>query len=419
MRGFGNPEETFVREQVMDVAAEALGMDPVEFRLQNLCQLGDPGVFGPEFPITSSGMADCLRIGAERIGWKTRRGAPGAGGRAGARAPSTGEAAPPDGPCPRRRGLGVSCMAHNSGAWPVHVEHSNAFIKFREDGSAVLTIWPASVGTNAFTSLAQIAAEVLGIPFETVSVVWGDTDTNLYEIGSHASRTVYILGQAVERAAVDARNNLLARAAKTLGVSADALDMRDGMVFAPGRPSVAMTVAEVAKRSIYDLHDVDQIVGKASFSPSTSPPPYQALFAEVEVDIETGEVDVLKMVVVNDSGRAINPMTVEGQLEGGAAQGIGYALHEDPVLDATTGRMLTDDFDTYKIPGSLDMPELETILLEQPDPTGPFGAKGVGEPGCVNQAPAIANAIYDAVGVRIWSLPMTPEKVLAALKGRT
>ncbi len=177
-----------------------------------------------------------------------------------------------------------------------------------------------------------------------------------------------------------------------------------------------MTVAEVAKRSIYDLHDVDQIIGKASFSPSTSPPPYQALFAEVEVDIETGEVDVLKMVVVNDSGRAINPMTVEGQLEGGTAQGIGYALYEDPVLDLSTGRMLTDDFDTYKIPGSLDMPELETILLEQPDPTGPFGAKGVGEPGCVNQAAAIANAIYDAVGVRIWSLPMTPEKVLAALK---
>jgi xanthine dehydrogenase molybdenum-binding subunit len=308
-------------------------------------------------------------------------------------------------------------MAHNSGAWPVHVEHSNALIKFREDGSVVLTVWPAPVGTNAFTSLAQIAAEVLGIPFETVSVVWGDTDINLYEIGSHASRTMYILGQAVERAAADAREKLLARASKTLGVPAETLDVRDGRVFAALQPTVAVSVAEVAKRSIYDLYDVDQIVGKASFSPSTSPPPYQALFAEVEVDVETGEVAVLKMVVVNDSGRAINPMTVEGQLEGGTAQGIGYALYEDPVLDPGSGRMLTDDFDTYKIPGSLDMPGLETILLEQPDPTGPFGAKGVGEPGCVNQAPAIANAIYDAVGVRIWSLPMTPEKVLAALKG--
>ena len=420
MRGFGNPEETFVREQVMDMAAEVLGMDPVEFRLQNLCQLGDPGTFGPDFPITSSGMGDCLRIGAERIGWNARLSARSVAGHGGASTATTAEAASATSaasPSPRRRGFGVSCMAHNSGAWPVHVEHSNALVKFREDGSVVLTAWPAPVGTNAFTSLAQIAAEVLGIPFETVSVVWGDTDINLYEIGSHASRTVYILGQAVERAATDARKKLLGRASKTLGLPADALDIRDGMVFAPAQPSVCMSVAEVAKRSIYDLYDVDQIVGKASFSPSTSPAPYQALFTEIEVDVETGEVDVLKMVAVNDSGRAINPMTVEGQLEGGTAQGIGYALCEDPVLDSSTGRMLTDDFDTYKIPGSLDMPELEIILLEQPDPTGPFGAKGVGEPGCVNQAAAIANAIYDAVGVRIWSLPMTPEKVLAALRG--
>ena len=413
MRGFGNPEETFMREQVMDMAAEALGMDPVEFRLQNLCQLGDPGTFGPDFPITSSGMADCLRIGAERIDWKTRRS--GGAARAKATMDAASAAATPS-PNPRRRGLGVACMAHNSGAWPVHVEHSNALIKFREDGSVVLTVWPAPIGTNAFTSLAQIAAEVLGVPFDSVSVVWGDTDTNLYEIGSHASRTMYILGQAVERAAEDARKNLLARASKILGIPMDALDVRDGTVIAPGEAGVAVPVAEVAKRSIYDLRDVDQIVGKASFSPSTSPPPYQALFAEVEVDIETGEVQVVEMVMVNDSGRAINPMTVEGQLEGGTAQGIGYALYEDPVFDSITGRMLADDFDTYKIPGSLDMPELETILLEQPDPTGPFGAKGVGEPGCVCQAAAIANAIYDAVGVRIWSLPMTPEKVLGALR---
>jgi CO/xanthine dehydrogenase Mo-binding subunit len=125
---------------------------------------------------------------------------------------------------------------------------------------------------------------------------------------------------------------------------------------------------------------------------------------------------VIKMVMVNDNGRSINPMTVEGQLEGGAAQGLGYALWEQPVLDPETGRVLTDDFDTYKIASALDMPDLEVILLEQPEPTGPFGAKGVGEPGCVNQAPAIANAIYDAVGVRIWSLPITPEKVLEALE---
>ena len=161
---------------------------------------------------------------------------------------------------------------------------------------------------------------------------------------------------------------------------------------------------------------MEQFTGSSSYRPSDSPPPYQTVFSEVEVDTETGEVKVPKMVVVNDSGRAINPMTVEGQLEGGASQGLGYALWEKPVMDTDTGQVLTDDFDTYKIATTLDMPELETVLLEQPEPSGPFGAKGVGEPGCVNQAASIANAIYDAIGVRIWKLPITPERVLEALK---
>ncbi len=441
MRGFGNPEETFVREQVMDQAAEKLGMDPVEFRLINLSQLGDPGTFGPDFPITSMGLGDCLRAGAERIGWKEKRsrgvratgrsrddsGASGVAGAAGAadtagvtvaeRAAHSAVAAAADEAGSKRRGIGVSCMAHNSGAWPVHVEHSNARIKFNEDGSIVLTAWPASIGTNALTSLAQVAAEVLGLRFEDVRVVWGDTDTTMYEIGSHASRTMYILGQAVERAALDARAKLLTRAAEALGVSADELAVEDRRVYVKTDPDQGLSVAEVAKRAIYRMADVEEITGHASFAPSTSPPPYQALFAEVEVDTDTGEVHVLRLVTANDSGRAINPMTVEGQLEGGTAQGLGYALWEEPVIDAVTGEMLTDDFDTYKIASTLDMPEMETILIEEPDPTGPFGAKGAGEPGCVNQAAAIANAIYDAIGVRIWSLPITPEKVLAALGG--
>jgi len=396
MRGFGNPEETFIREQVMDEAAEKIGMDPLEFRLKNLCQVGDRGTFGPEFPITTTALADCIKMGAEKIGWEEKRGRKKEG--------------------IRRRGVGVSCMAHVSGAWPVHIEHSNALIKFNEDASVVLTVFPASIGTLAPTSLAQVAAEVLGLPFEDVHVVWGDTDVTLYEIGSHASRTMYIIGNAVQRAATDAREKLLARAAKKLGVAADELDIKDKRIYIKASPEQGISAAEVVKEAIYTLGDVEQITGSCSFRPSTSPPPYQAVFTEVEVDTETGEVKVLKMVVVNDSGRPINPMTVEGQLEGGAAQGLGYGLWEEPVMDTNTGKVLTDDFDTYKIATTLDMPEMETVLLEQPDPTGPFGAKGVGEPGCVNQAASIANAVYDAIGVRIWKLPITPERVLKALK---
>ncbi len=404
MRGFGNPEETFVREQVMDVAAERLGMDPVDFRLKNLCQVGDPGMFGPDFPLQTMGMAECLRIGAEKIGWAAKRG--------GRQVEGT----------PHRRGVGVSCMAHSSGAWPVHIDHSNATIRFNEDGSAVLNAWPAAIGTNCGTSLAQVAAEVLGLRFEDVHIVWGDTATARFEVGSYASRTMYTLGNAVVLAAVDARQKLLRRAVKQLirsgheVIDAEQLTLHDGRIFVKDRPEASVTVAEVVRQSVYNRFEAQEIVGEASWGPRTSPSPYQALFTEVEVDTETGEIHVLRMVMVNDSGRAINPMTVEGQLEGGAAQGLGYALFEDPVLDLATGRTLTDDFDTYKIASTLDMPELEIVLLDQPDPTGPFGAKGAGEPGCVNQAPAIANALYDAVGVRVWSLPITPEKVLKALR---
>lgn len=396
MRGFGNPEDTFIREQVMDEAAERIGMDPLDFRLKNLCQLGDPGTFGPDFPLTSIALDKCIKIGADRIGWRQKRGQKQHG--------------------TKRRGVGVSCMAHNSGAYPAHAEHSNAQIKFNEDGTIVLTVFPASIGTGSLGTLAQIAAEVLGLSYEDIQVVWGDTNVTMFEIGSHASRTIYIIGNAVFRAATEARQNLLRHAAEKLGEALDHLDIKDGIIYSKSNSKKRVSITEVVKEALYSRESVDHIRGDCSFKPSTSPPPYQAVFTEVEVDIETGEVEVCKMVMVNDSGIAINPMVVEGQLEGGAAQGIGYALWEHPVIDPRTGEVLTNDFDTYKIASALDMPSLETVLIQEPEPTGPFGAKGVGEPGCVNQAASIANAIYDAAGIRIWELPMTPEKILKCLK---
>ncbi len=398
MRGFGNPEDTFIREQVMDEAADGIGMDPLEFRLKNLCQLGDPGTFGPEFPIESNALDKCIKTGAEKIGWNEKRGKKKEG--------------------IRRRGVGVSCMAHNSGAYPAHAEHSNALIKFNEDGSIVLTIFPAPMGTGSLGTLSQIAAEVLGLSYSDVHVAWGDTETTLFEIGSHASRTIYILGNAVLRAALDAREKLFKWAAPKLGVSAEELDIKDKIIYIRDNPDKKISITEILREATYSRERVEQITGKYSFKPSTSPPPYQAVFTEVEVDTETGEIKIVKMVVVNDSGTSINPMVIEGQLQGGAAQGLGYALWEDPVLDTKTGKVLTDNFDTYKIASAVDMPDIETILVEEPDPSGAFGAKGVGEPGCVNQAASTANAIYDAVGIRIWQLPITPEKVLSLLKQR-
>ncbi len=396
MRGYGNPQAMFVLEQLVDMVAEKLRMDPVEFRLKNYKGVGEPS-WMPTIPITSCALEECLELGAEKIGWKEKR------------------ARKKEGMV--RRGVGVAINAHVSGAAPLLLEHSSVFIKLNEDGSANLVVGVGETGQGILGGLAQIAAEELGLRYEDIHVVAGDTDITMFDVGSHASRSAYVTGNAVLLAAREAKERLLKRAAKMLELSPDELDVRESQVYIKAAPKKGLSVAEIARDAIYNFRqDCLQISGTSSFEPKGSPPPFQAVFAEVEVDTETGEVRVLKIVIAHDIGRAINPATVEGQLEGGVMQGIGYTLIEDFIVDTGTGVTITDNFTTYKIPAALDAPEIEIILVEKPDPTGPFGAKSVGETAMISIAPAIANAIYDAVGVRITELPITPEKVLTALR---
>ena len=275
------------------------------------------------------------------------------------------------------------------------------------------------MGQGILGALSQIAAEATGLRYEDIHVITGDTDITLFDIGSHASRSTYVIGNAVVNAGQKVRQMILERAAKKLKVFADKLDMREGRVYVQGAPEKGLGVAEISHDAIYDYGTTGQhIMAVGSFQSVSHCPNFQAGFAEIEVDTETGIIKVIKYILAHDIGRAINPQNVEGQLQGGTAQGLGYALYEDLVIDKITGNTLSDSFATYKIPSSLDIPEIEVILVEEPASSGPFGAKGVGEPGMVNVAPSIANALYDAIGVRINSLPITPEKVLSALKSK-
>ena len=428
MRGFGNEVMSFALEQLMDEAAHTLGIDQVELRLRNAKCAGDTAALG--LPIESCYLDDCLLQGAARFGWDEKRAAleaeRTAAAAASADAGPTGDTAPigtSGGPAPApsisriRRGIGMCTMSHCTGAAPLYLEHSNALVKFNEDGSVDLTVHPAPVGSHIWGALSQICAEELGIRAEDVTIVTGDTDVTLFEYGSDASRSTYAIGGATQRAARQAKEQLLAHAAEMLEAPMEDLAIMDRRVYVKSDPKRGCPVGDVCYDAIYTFggHAMN-FAGKESFEPVWNSPIYGAYFAEVEVDTETGRVHVPRFLVAMDCGKAINPMAVEGQLEGGLQQGLGYALTEDYAIDPKTGRVLSTNYDSYKTPGTLDMPQSEIVIIDKPDPKGPFGAKGVGEPGMVGIAPAIANALYDAVGIRLRELPMTPERVLAALE---
>ena len=393
-RGFGNPAIMWGIEQLVDEAAEKLGMDPIEIRLKNIKKAGELANMG--LRLESTYLEECIKQGAEAIGWKEKQGK-GKEGKI-------------------RRGVGMATMTHCSGAAPLYLDHSNASIKLNEDGSADLVVHPAPVGQHIWGALSQIAAEELGIQPEDINIVTGDTDVTLFEYGSDASRSTYAVGNATLIAARQAKEQILERAAKVLEVSPDELEISDRQISVRADQKKAISVAEVCYDAIYNFKgECLNISGKCSWESKWNSPPTGAFLAEVEVNTETGRVTVARLVTAMDCGKAINPMAVEGQLEGGMQQGIGYGLTEDYLINKDTGVVESVNYDSYKMPGILDMPETQVIIIDEPDPKGPFGAKGVGEPGMVGIAPAIANAIYDAIGVRIRDLPITPEKVLEAL----
>ena len=398
VRGYGNHEGTCVLEQLVDAAARKIGMDPLEMRLKNAKKAGDPSSTG--IPMETCTFEEMIKLGAEKIGWKEKR----------LRKKETG---------PKRYGIGMGIAMDVSGAQPFNIQHRNAFIKFNEDGSANLLVNAADLGQNIIGALMQIAAETLGLKYGDIHVVAGDTDSTLYDIGQHASGGTYQIGHAVINAAEEAKKDLFARAAGRLGVPADDLEVKAGRISAKSDPTKEVSVGEVVKEAMYNFKGEHlNISGKGSFSPTLNPPPFSVVFTEVEVDTETGEVKVLKILYLADPGKAINPATVEGQLEGAIAQSLGYVLSEDYAINKKTGVLESDNFNTYKLVSALDMPETEVILYEKPVPSGPFGAKGVAQGAMIAVTPSIANAIYDAVGVFITDMPATPEKILAALNRR-
>lgn len=407
MRGFGNPQGMFPIESVVDMLAEKLGMDPLELRLKNIMKVGDPWCL--PYPCQSTGLAECIEKGAKSISWERR-----------------GKLNQPG--VKKLRGIGVGVGTHVSNSWPFCVDYDNAIVTVQQDGSIHLASGVPDIGTGTSTALPQLAAEVLGVKLEEVSLTFGDTLSTPFDIGSHASRTCYAAGTAVVAAAKDARKQLLEYAADFLKTSPERLEIKDSLICITGQELVgdcagtgvcqvgeerkSVTLQELA----YHAHLRNkQFIGVGRIVPENAPP-WHAHFAEVEVDTETGQVKVIKVVAAHDVGKAINPIIVEGQIEGGVLQGVGYAVTEEIRYDAK-GRQLHNSLHKYMLLTAEDVPEIEAILIEANEPSGPFGAKGVGEAGLVPTAGAISNAVYNATGLRFYDIPLTEEKVFKALKG--
>jgi len=324
----------------------------------------------------------------------------------------------------KKQGKGIAGMFYPIGT-TASANPASAFIKVNPDGTAVLYVGTTDIGQGSVTVLAQIAAEELGIEFDQVVLVSSDSKLTPYDYGPGASRSTYITANAVQKAAAQAKQVLFEVAAEELNVRPEGLASAGGYIFLEDFPERKLAISAVAKKALRVKGRPP--IGAADFNPSTTTLDketghgkpygtyvYAAQIAEVEVDTETGQVEILKITAVHDCGTAINPMMVEGQVEGGVAMGVGFAMMEEMVVER--GRVKNPQLTDYVVPTALDVPEIVTRIVERPDPTGPFGAKGVGECAPLPTAPAIVNAIQDAVGVRIRDLPVTPEKILKALE---
>ncbi|MBL8377587.1 MAG: molybdopterin-dependent oxidoreductase [Burkholderiales bacterium] len=396
-RGYGVVQAYYALDIQMDEAAEKLGLDPAEMRLKNAVREGDIAPSG--HPLPGHGLEDCIARGMREVDWAATR-------TAAKKAPTNGRV---------RRGWGIGCEMHGSSAYPGIKEQGNAIVRMNEDGTAVLYTGTAGLGTGAHTALAQIVAEELGVPFETVSVVHGDTDIVPWDIGAFASHTTYMGGRAAQMAASEVKKQLLARAAGMLEAAEADLEVRKGLVRVRG------TDRTLAVRDVLGMargQPAAHLVGSATYTPTKSYS-FAAHFVEVAVDTETGLVDVLQVVPVHELGRVIHPLAAAGQIEGGIQQGIGHTLTENFEIDPATGRPLNAGLVDYKMPLSMDMPPIRTIMLETaPDPGGPWGAKGIGEDPIIAIGPAIANAIFHAIGVRFRHYPITPDDILAGLRAQ-
>jgi len=394
MRAPGFPQSAWALEQMMDALSDRIGMDPVEFRLKNI--LSPSQIAASSF--TSSGLRECLTEGAKAFGWDEAR----------ARTKQTAAVA---------RGVGVAaCLWGIEGGPP-----GTVILKFFPDGSVNLNMGASDIGTGTKTVMAMVVAEEMDVPLDKIQIEHADTATTQYAQVSGGSHTVAITAPAVRAAAADIKRQILELAAEELNQPVSGLELKGGKVYPVGNPDKGVALTELKS-----FAKKQELVGIGSPDPNPEGKfvvSFAAHFAEVEVNMRTGEIRVIRFLAAHDSGRVMNQLTYESQVFGGVTMGIGFGLTEGRVIDAKTGRVVNANWHDYKIPTATDVPLNMTCLPVDPHDTlcNTAGAKGLGEPATIPTAPAIANAVYSATGIRVTHAPVTPARflqLLAQLQGR-
>ncbi len=389
MRGFGTPQGNSVVEPALELLAEQLGMDPIALRKKNSTRADSKNWF--PFPPGSCGTNECLDRASAAIGWSEKH------GRAGEQ---TGRI---------RRGVGIAGGTHVSNAAPFCVDYNTVLVRIERDGTLFVNSSIPEIGPGSTTACLQVACDLIGAPLRDAVMKFGDTDAAPFDIGSHATRTLYTVSHVLADAAKTLRKDFFEWVGRKLDLDPADLDMADGIITCGGRQ--VSTLAEMASAA--------HLAGKQFLASACKAPPnclpFYAQAAEVEVDMETGMVKVLKVAAAHDVGKAVNPRLCKGQIEGGVLQGVGYATREEMTYVEGKG-FYNKSFHNYMLPTADDRPEIESILVENPDPSGVFGIIGVGECGVNPTLAAIGNAVADATGVRFHEFPLTPGRVLAGLK---
>jgi CO/xanthine dehydrogenase Mo-binding subunit len=402
-RGFGAPQVCFAYESQMDELAEKLGLDPLEFRMRNYMHTGDE--LGTGHQIETAVLVD----DTAKHAWE-----------------ALGEPTQPRSP-DEVIGRGLASGMQSYGRIVYLHDSSRAYVGFELDGTVVARSGVQDLGGGQASSIAQISAEILGVPIDDVTVYFGDTALTPLAGTTTATRMLYMSGNATLKAARAVRAAIVTKAGEMLGVDPERLDLADRMVLVEGDGAKSIPIVDVVKACASegipisnlaqfnapsrDLEESDYVIGQ--IHPDYT---FGTHAAEVAVDTKTGKVTVLKLVASFDVGQAINTLSAQGQLEGGTVCGVGYALLEDVKMDE--GRTVTCALDTYLVPTAADMPDVKAVMLESRGGLGPFGAKGLGEPASTSGAPAVTNAVADAIGIRLSQLPLTPERILTALKER-